>query len=115
MKIQKYLLYYFPSSLHKAGAVKTEKIAGGTSNAISAAELALADVESEIPADEVIETMYRVGRSMPADIRETGIGGLVGTKTGKRMAKELFGIDRWETTRKDESKNGCKKKDCRTN
>ncbi|MTD41851.1 L-serine ammonia-lyase, iron-sulfur-dependent, subunit alpha [Erwinia sp. CPCC 100877] len=68
--------------------------AGGTSTAISAAELALAGVESEIPADEVIETMYRVGRSMPADIRETGIGGLAGTKTGKRIAKELFGIDR---------------------
>ncbi|MGG5342658.1 L-serine ammonia-lyase, iron-sulfur-dependent, subunit alpha [Enterococcus sp. AZ192] len=68
--------------------------AGGTSNAISAAEMALAGVESEIPADEVVETMYRVGRSMPADIRETGIGGLAGTKTGKRIAKELFGIER---------------------
>lgn len=68
--------------------------AGGTSNAISAAEMALAGIVSEIPADEVVETMYRVGRSMPADIRETGIGGLAGTKTGKRIAKELFGIDR---------------------
>lgn len=68
--------------------------AGGTSNAISAAEMALAGIKSEIPPDEVIETMYRVGRSMPADIRETGIGGLAGTKTGKRIAKELFGIDR---------------------
>lgn len=68
--------------------------AGGTSNAISAAEMALAGIESEIPADEVVETMYRVGRNMPADIRETGIGGLAGTTTGKRIAKELFGIDR---------------------
>lgn len=68
--------------------------AGGTSNAISAAEMAMAGIISEIPADEVVETMYRVGRSMPADIRETGIGGLAGTKTGKRIAKELFGIDR---------------------
>lgn len=68
--------------------------AGGTAIAISAAEMALADIKSEIPADEVIETMYRVGRSMPADIRETGIGGLAGTKTGKKMAKELFGIER---------------------
>ncbi|MFD2308674.1 L-serine ammonia-lyase, iron-sulfur-dependent, subunit alpha [Enterococcus termitis] len=68
--------------------------AGGTSNAISAAEMALAGIESEIPADEVVETMCRVGRSMPADIRETGIGGLAGTKTGKQIAKELFGIER---------------------
>lgn len=68
--------------------------AGGTANAIAAAEMALAGVECEIPADEVIEAMYRVGRNMPADIRETGIGGLAGTKTGKRIAKELFGIER---------------------
>lgn len=66
--------------------------AGGTANAISTAEMALADVESEIPADEVIEAMYRVGRSLPKNIRETGIGGLAGTVTGKRIAKELFGI-----------------------
>lgn len=68
--------------------------AGGTANAIAAAELALANVESEIPADEVIEAMYRVGRNMPSDIRETGIGGLAGTKTGKRIMKELFGVER---------------------
>lgn len=67
--------------------------AGGTSNAISAAEMALAGVKNEIPADEVIETMYRVGRKMPANIRETGIGGLAGTATGKKIAKELFGIE----------------------
>lgn len=68
--------------------------AGGTAIAISAAEMALANIKSEIPADEVIEAMYRVGRSMPADIRETGIGGLAGTNTGKKIAKELFGIER---------------------
>ena len=68
--------------------------AGGTSNAITAAEMALAGVVSEIPADEVIEAMLAVGRRMPADIRETGIGGLAGTKTGKEIAKKLFGIER---------------------
>lgn len=67
--------------------------AGGTANAISTAEMALAGVESEIPADEVIEAMYRVGRSLPKSIRETGIGGLAGTVTGKRIAKELFDIN----------------------
>lgn len=66
--------------------------AGGTANAISTAEMALAGVENEIPADEVIEAMYRVGRSLPKNIRETGIGGLAGTVTGKRIAKELFDI-----------------------
>ncbi|MBC1489636.1 L-serine ammonia-lyase, iron-sulfur-dependent, subunit alpha [Listeria sp. FSL L7-1485] len=75
--------------------------AGGTSNAIGAAEMALAGVVSEIPADEVVETMYRVGRSMPAAIRETGIGGLAGTKTGKRIAKELFENNNQNTTTKE--------------
>lgn len=67
--------------------------AGGTANAIAAAEMALAGIESEIPADEVIEAMYRVGRNMPVAIRETGIGGLAGTPTGQKIAKELFGIE----------------------
>lgn len=70
--------------------------AGGAANAISSAEMALAGLESEIPPDEVIETMHRVGRNMPREIRETGIGGLAGTVTGKRIAKELFGINRDE-------------------
>lgn len=67
--------------------------AGGTANAIAAAEMALVGIESEIPADEVIEAMYRVGRNMPVAIRETGIGGLAGTPTGQKIAKELFGIE----------------------
>jgi L-serine dehydratase len=65
--------------------------AGGAAIAISVAEMALADVVSEIPADEVIEAMYRVGKNMPVYIRETGIGGLAGTTTGKKIAQELFG------------------------
>jgi len=64
--------------------------ASGTATALAAAEMALAGIESNIPADEVVETMYRVGKSMSPDIRETGIGGLAGTKTGKKIAKELF-------------------------
>lgn len=68
--------------------------ASGTANAIAAAEMALAGVESIIPADEVIEAMYEVGRNMPSDIRETGIGGLAGTKTGKEIAFKLFGQKR---------------------
>ncbi|MEO1768770.1 L-serine ammonia-lyase, iron-sulfur-dependent, subunit alpha [Candidatus Enterococcus ferrettii] len=68
--------------------------AGGTANAISAAELALAGVISEIPPDEVVEAMYQVGKKMPIEIRETGIGGLAGTKTAHRLVKELFESER---------------------
>jgi len=64
--------------------------ASGTSIAMSAAEMALAGITSNIPADEVIEAMYRVGKSMSTDIRETGVGGLAGTKTGKKIAEKLF-------------------------
>lgn len=68
--------------------------ASGTANAIASAEMALASIESIIPADEVIEAMYQVGRNMPSDIRETGIGGLAGTATGKEIAFKLFGQKR---------------------
>ena len=44
----------------------------GTANALVAADLALADVKNLIDADEVIEAMYRVGRRMPRELRETG-------------------------------------------
>jgi len=64
--------------------------ASGSAIALTAAEMALAGIKSNIPADEVIETMYRVGKNMSADIRETGIGGLAGTKTGQQIAKEIF-------------------------
>ncbi len=47
----------------------------GVVNAISAADMALAGIESMLPADEVIDAMGRVGRSMPSALRETGEGG----------------------------------------
>lgn len=65
--------------------------AGGSSMALAAAEMALAGIESLIPADEVVDAMYQVGKRLPVDIRETGIGGLAGTKTGQRIKQELFG------------------------
>ena len=57
--------------------------------ALAAADMALAGIESVIPADEVIETMGIVGRDMPASLRETALGGLAVTPTGKRLAREL--------------------------
>lgn len=35
--------------------------------------------------------MYRVGKSLPCELRETGTGGIAGTPTGIRIRKELFG------------------------
>ncbi|CAM3754296.1 L-serine ammonia-lyase, iron-sulfur-dependent, subunit alpha [Alkalicoccus chagannorensis] len=63
----------------------------GASNALTAADMALAGIESRIPADEVIDAMYRIGSSMPAALRETGDGGLAATPTGKKYKEEIFG------------------------
>ena len=60
-------------------------------NALTAAELALAGVENVIPCDEVIDAMRAVGDVMPAALRETGGGGLAATPTGRRIAEELLG------------------------
>ncbi|MCK1977608.1 L-serine ammonia-lyase, iron-sulfur-dependent, subunit alpha [Jeotgalicoccus huakuii] len=65
--------------------------AAGASNALTAADMALAGIESRIPADEVIEAMYKIGLTMPSALRETGRGGLAATPTGERLKAELFG------------------------
>ena len=65
----------------------------GVVNAFLAAEMALSGVTSIIPADEVIVAMMKVGRKIPYELKETGKGGIAGTKTGKRIKKEIFKED----------------------
>ena len=62
----------------------------GTSIAFSAADMSLAGIESRIPCDEVIEAMYRIGKDMPRTLRETALGGLAMTETGKQVKERLF-------------------------
>lgn len=57
--------------------------------ALVAAELSLAGIETQIPADEVIEAMNVVGGSLPASLRETSEGGLAQTPTGQAIALGL--------------------------
>ena len=69
--------------------------ATGAAIALAAIEMALAGVEFAIPADEVIDTMGEIGRSMDVRYRETAGGGLAATPTGRRLAKErLYQIKR---------------------
>lgn len=63
----------------------------GASFALVAADMALAEIESQIPVDEVIDAMYQVGSAMPTAFRETAEGGLAATPTGRRYSKEIFG------------------------
>ena len=43
---------------------------------VDAARMALAGVRPSAPFDEVVEAMRRVGAALPAELRETALGGL---------------------------------------
>lgn len=49
--------------------------ATGVANALVAAEMALAGITQLIPLDEMINVMYTVGKKLPAELRETALGG----------------------------------------
>lgn len=63
----------------------------GAGNALLSADMALAGCTSVVPADECIEAMNKVGKSLPEELRETGLGGLAGTKTGQEIRAKIFG------------------------
>lgn len=62
--------------------------ATGAAIALAGIEMALAGITFAIPADEVIDTMGEIGRSMDVRYRETAGGGLAATPTGRRLARE---------------------------
>ena len=62
----------------------------GAMNAIAAADMALAGIESRIPVDEVIDAMGDVGRRLPVEFRETALGGLAATPTGKAVKEKVL-------------------------
>ena len=53
--------------------------AAGVSNALIAAEMSLAGITQFIPLDDMIDTMYTVGKKLPAELRETALGGCAAT------------------------------------
>lgn len=61
----------------------------GAVNALASADMALAGIASRIPPDQVIDAMREVGERMPAEVRETGEGGLAATTEGKEIAARL--------------------------
>ncbi len=75
------------ASLVEVPCIKRNTI--GVTNAIAAAEMALAGIESRIPVDEVIQAMGSIGRMMPMALRETALGGLAQTPTACRMTDML--------------------------
>ncbi|WP_425447529.1 L-serine ammonia-lyase, iron-sulfur-dependent, subunit alpha [Dethiothermospora halolimnae] len=62
----------------------------GAANALISVDMALAGIKSIIPFDEVVEAMYSVGKSLSHDLKETSLGGIAASKTGKKLSKEIF-------------------------
>lgn len=62
----------------------------GAMDALSAAQMALAGIESRVPPDQVLDAMAEVGRSLPHTLRETGKGGLAATPFGQQYAPEEY-------------------------
>lgn len=65
--------------------------AAGASNALTSAEMALAGIKSAVPFGEMSDAMYRVGRGLPAELRETALGGCAATPTGCSLKCQIFG------------------------
>lgn len=65
--------------------------AAGAMSALCTADLAMAGVESRIPFDDTVSAMYKIGKALPASLRETGLGGCAATKTGIELRKKVFG------------------------
>ncbi|WP_160679965.1 L-serine ammonia-lyase, iron-sulfur-dependent, subunit alpha [Clostridium sp. C8-1-8] len=63
----------------------------GAVSALTTADLVMAGVSSKIPFDDTVDAMYRVGKSLPSELRETAQGGLAITKTGLKLKKQIFG------------------------
>lgn len=61
----------------------------GAVNALAAADMALAGVRSVIPSDEVIGVMLEIGTQMPSEHRETALGGLAQTPTGRKLTEQI--------------------------
>ena len=59
-------------------------------SAITACELALAGIESKIPADEVIDAMDETGQLMSPMLKESSQGGLARTKTALLLKNKIF-------------------------
>lgn len=69
------------------------------SNALACANMALGGFDPVIPLDEVIATMFEVGKSLPSALRCTALGGLSITKTSKAIEERLRSAQSQKTVR----------------
>lgn len=79
-----------------AGLVEVPCIKRNIAGAVVASQLALAGVRSAIEPDEVVASMKRIGRLLPACLRETGQDGLAITESAKKVEKRMS--QEWDIT-----------------
>ena len=58
--------------------------------AMLAADMSMAGIDSVIPVDEVIDAMNRIGKALPKSLRETSEGGLATTTTAQEIEKRIY-------------------------
>lgn len=63
----------------------------GAVSALTMADLAMAGVESKIPFDDTVASMYKIGKNLPMELRETALGGLAMTPCGQRLRDKVLG------------------------
>ena len=63
----------------------------GVANALISAELCLAGILNIVPFDETVEAMYKVGKTLPMELRDTALGGVAATCTGCSLTTKIFG------------------------
>jgi L-serine dehydratase len=64
--------------------------ASAASIAFAAAQMALSEVDAVIPVDECVQALGEVGQNMDSMYKETAMGGLAATATGKAIAKRVL-------------------------
>ena len=65
--------------------------ASGAVNALTTADMVMAGVISRIPFDDTVSAMYKVGKQLPCELRETALGGLAITETGLKLKRKVLG------------------------
>jgi L-serine dehydratase len=76
-----------------AGLVQVPCAQRNATQAVSAlicADMAMAGMECVVPADEVVEAMYKVGKTIPNELRETALGGLAATPKAREIEKWIL-------------------------
>ncbi|GIM29424.1 L-serine dehydratase, iron-sulfur-dependent subunit alpha [Clostridium polyendosporum] len=62
----------------------------GAVSALTTVDIVMAGINSKIPFDDTVEAMFKVGKSLPSELRETAMGGLAVTKTGLKLRDKVF-------------------------